>query len=195
MGDHGINVQTEYCTVINPQPCNNNGAQWDKHIISPELTIKADWIKPGKVDELVSANQFADILFSVVKKEDPRESLKYQKVIPMQFVPGYDEAWINLGIKSRNKYLPCGAAGCMSKEYFFLELEDGEELYYRIEGKEIILLESDDEKQRVRDILGDEIEKNRFPKEILLDPFFERHNKMYYNQLISWDTVGGDNDI
>lgn len=187
MGDHGIDIDMEYAYAICPSMYENKAAQWSKKIISPELLIHKKGIQAGINDNLVSSNQFADILLCIIQGKELDNILQYKKVIPLELVPGYDQEWLDVGLKSNNYYLAIGASGCMNKKYMYINLETGEEIFYEIINDRIERIDDEEYINRIVNELGKkEIEKNKFPQNILQQDFFYLHNQIYQKNSMNW---------
>ena len=187
MGDHGIDIDMEYAYAICPSMHENKAAQWSKKLISPELLIYKKGMQMGTNDHLVSSNQFVDILLCMVQGKEFDNILQYKKVIPLELVPGYDREWLDVGVKSKNYYLAIGASGCMNKKYMYINLETGEEIFYEIINDRIELIDDEEYKNRLVAELGkNEIEKNKFPQNILQQDFFYLHNQIYQKNSMNW---------
>ncbi len=180
MGDHGIDIDMEFCSLIVPSAIDNRGAQWNGNLINTELDIKSAAFGVGVCEQIVSSSQFCDILLAMIKGESIGNNLEFYKTIPLEWVPGWDYNYIQRGLKVGNYYYCIGAAGCMNKEYMYMNTEDGEDLYYRIEKEKVQLLTEPDTIEKAKQSLGEEnIEENRFPNEIMNHPRFETHKRAF----------------
>ena len=178
MGDHGINLKTEYAHDIASIPVSGDIGLWDIETLSPALLIwHKDW-QPKKICQLVSTSAFYQILYAVFEDQNVYTVLDNKCFLELDFVPGYDESWLKRVKKSNNYYLGMGAKGLILSEYIFLHFEDNSERLFKICGKSIV--ESNEELQEFIGIIGRETyDLCKFPKDILKEKIFEQHNKYY----------------
>ena len=182
MGDHGINLETEYAHDIADVPIRGNIGLWDMETLSPALMIwKKDW-EAESIDQLVSTNSFHRILHAVVQSQDIHAILEDRKFLELEFVPGYDESWLKRAIKSRNYYLGMGMKGIISLNYIFASFENGTERLFEIQGNKI--KECNDKIQVfIGEVGQDNYDSCKFPRDLLKDRFFEKHNQYYGRRL------------
>ena len=180
MGDHGIDIQKEFYSIVSPAKMPGDGAQWGRSVFDTELVIKSNVLGKGLYEEMVSSDQFYSILYALLRGCSVKENVEQKGVAPIEWVPGWDYNYIQRGLKVGNYYYCIGAAGCMNKEYMYMNTEDGEDLYYRIEKEKVQLLTEPDTIEKAKQSLGEEnIEENRFPNEIMNHPRFETHKRAF----------------
>ena len=179
MGDHGINLETEYAYGVARMPIRGNIGLWDLETISPALMIWNENLKPKVIDKLISTNSFHKILNTIIQNKNIEEVLEENKFLWLEFVPGYDESWLeNDIVKSNNYYLGLGMKGIISLQYLYANFEDGTERLFKIFGKELV--ECNDELELFIDIVGREnYMLCSFPEDLLKESFFKLHNKYY----------------
>lgn len=191
MGDHGINIETEYAHDIADISIRGNIGLWDMQTLSPALMIwKKGW-EAESIDQLVSTNSFHRILYAVVQSQDIHAILEARKFLELEFVPGYDESWLKRAIKSCNYYLGMGMKGIISQNYIFASFENGTERLFEIQGNEIT--ECNDKIQIfISEVGKDNYDSCKFPRDLLKDRFFDKHNQYYGRRL--YDSFCQDNN-
>lgn len=179
MGDHGINLKTEYAHDIACETIEGNIGLWDMETISPALMIWGGKYQAKEIEKAVSTNSFYKILYGVLKNEDIEDKLEERSFLELEFVPGYNESWIKRVISSGNHYLGMGLRGIITENFIFTSFEDGTERLFRIKGKK--LEECIEQKCLfIKEIKKKEIyESCKFPDPILEDNFFIHHKKWY----------------
>ena len=177
MGDHGINLESEYASNILQVPTKNNIGLWDLEILSPAFLILNDNYNHQVINKLVSTNYFYKILQIVLKKDDINSSLEDRKFLELQFIPGYDSNWIKRMVESRNRSYVLGLKGIVSLQYLYVNFEDGTDRLFEISGKNLI--ECIEKKELFIKEIGEENYNScRFPAQILSENFFDEHNRL-----------------
>lgn len=185
MGDHGINIDWEYELFIAKR--NLKIGIWDMKQISPELIIYEPDGIAEEINGLISTNEFCNILEVVIKGEKKDFSKFQKKNLPLEYVPFYNKASLVQNYRLNAYTRGLGLKGIMNDDYMYLYLEDGDKRYYRINGCELQLLDSEVEIAGARNSIGEkEIDECVFPQGILKDPFFDDHNHYYLKN----ETIG-----
>lgn len=178
MGDHGINLQTEYAHDIVSTPINGRIGIWDMETMSPALMIWHKGWQPERITQMVCTNAFHKILHAAIENKELHTVLEDRRFLELEFVPGYDKNWLERIVKSQNYYLGMGAKGIISPDYIFMSFEDDSERLFRICGRQII--ECNGELPSFIEKIGREAyESCKFPKDLLSEKYFETHNAYY----------------
>lgn len=180
MGDHGFDESVEYYNVINPQHMRNDGQQWNRDLIDTFLAVKSKYCEKGICDKLVSSVSFNKIIYSLVNKTKIDEEEISSDNIEIQWVPGWDSAYIDRGLTVGNYYYSLGALGCFNKAYMYVNTEEDEDLFYEVKEDEVIQI-SDEERipDAIESLGNDLIKRTKFPSDLLKLSRFSVHNEKH----------------
>ena len=179
MGDHGIDVDMEFDSMIIPKE-RNSGIRWNGKVFNTALIIKKGGVSISKNTDLISSNQFCKIFYNILLNNALLNNIKMYKSLPIEWVPGWNPDYIQKGFNGNNYYFGIGACGCMNKKYMFIETEDGEEFYYIYLEDKLKRIYDEKKIQIAKKSLGiDEINSNKFPINLMNQEFFESHNRIY----------------